>query len=143
MKAEEIMIGDWVISFGAPHKIVGVRTDTPYPYIKTNMSDTWYEEGMEGLLEPIPLTREILKKNGWKYEFDKKKYMVRYDLGKEGKDCWMMWSIDEKTLDLQRQDEDLRNIYNLCVQRVVIPCNYVHELQHALRLAGIDKEIVL
>jgi hypothetical protein len=93
--------------------------------------------------EGVPLTPEILKKNGWKYEFDKKKYMVKYDLKKEGKDCWMMWSIDEKTLDLQRQDADLLDIYNLCVQHVVIPCNYVHELQHALRLCGIDKEITL
>lgn len=59
------MVGDWVMSFGAPHKIVGVRTDMLEPHIKTDMSDTWYEEGIENLLEPIPITKELLEKNGF------------------------------------------------------------------------------
>ena len=96
----------------------------------------------ESLLEPIPLTPEILEKNGWRHEFDKTDYMVKYDLGEEGKNCWMMWAIKEHNLDVQRQDEKL-DMYNLKVSKVVIPCDYVHELQHALRLCGIEKEIEL
>ena len=63
LKVTDLMVGDWVMSFGAPHKIVGVRTDMREPHIKTDMSDTWYEEGIENLLEPIPLTLKILEKN--------------------------------------------------------------------------------
>ena len=94
------------------------------------------------LAEPIPITPDVLEKNGWKHEFDKTDYMVKYDLKKEGKNCWMMWSIKDHNFDIQMQDEKL-DIYNLKVSRVVIPCDYVHELQHALKLCGIDKEIVI
>lgn len=68
--------------------------------------------------------------------------MVKYDLAVEGKNCWMMWAIKEHNLDVQRQDEKL-DMYNLKVSKVVIPCDFVHQLQHALRLCGIEKEIVL
>ena len=63
MKATDLMIGDWVQSFGEPHKIIGIRTDTPYAYIKTDMSDTWYEFGMKDLADGISITPEILEKN--------------------------------------------------------------------------------
>lgn len=136
------MIGDFVkISYngevGQVYRI-DMANGKGNEYAAVNGGDRSCED-----LVPIPLTLEILEKNGWEYEFDKKKYMVRNDLGKEGKNCWMMWSIDEKTLDILRQDADLRDIQNPCVQRVVIPCEYVHELQHALKLCGIEKEIVL
>ena len=65
LKSTDLMVGDWVMSFGAPHKVVGIRTDMFEPHIRTDMSDTWYEEGIENLLEPIPLTPEILEKNGF------------------------------------------------------------------------------
>ena len=64
LKVTDLMVGDWVMSFGAPHKVVGIRTDMFEPHIRTDMSDTWYEEGIENLLEPIQLTPEILEKNG-------------------------------------------------------------------------------
>ena len=102
----------------------------------------WNKTVTPPYLEPIPLTVEILEKNGWKYEFDKTDYMVKYDLGEEGKNCWMMWAMKEHNLDIQRQDENL-DMYNLKVSRVVIPCDYVHQLQHALRICGIEKEIKL
>lgn len=93
-------------------------------------------------LDPIPLTPEILEKNGWKHEFDKTDYMVKYDLAQKGEYCWMMWATREHNLDIQRQDKKLY-MYNLKVQRVCIPCDYVHQLQHAMRLCGIEKEIEL
>ena len=89
-------------------------------------------------LEPIRLTKDILKKNGWRHEFDKRPYMVRYDLGAEGKNCWMMWCIADHSVDIQRQNENLEK-YNLCLQRVVKPCDYVHELIHALRECGLKE----
>jgi hypothetical protein len=67
LKVTDLMVGDWVMSFGAPHKVVGIRTDMFEPHIKTDMSDTWYEEGIEDLLEPILLTPEILEKNGFEH----------------------------------------------------------------------------
>ena len=120
------MIGDWIQSFGEPHKIIGIRTDTPYPYIKTNMSDTWYEWGMKDLADGIPLTPEIMEKNGMsmnpygEYFAEDKNYFLELSREDEG----FFWTIN----------------FN---EYTIIPLNYVHELQHALRLCGIDKEITL
>lgn len=135
MNANELMIGDWVMSFGAPHKIVGIRTDSFYPYIKTDMSDTWYEEGMKDLLEPIPLTTEILEKNG----FEKIEGCVTAEAYILDKGEW-----GEANLIIRRFD--FNESFVICTpkdQTARISIGYVHELQHALRLAGIKKEIVL
>ena len=140
MKASELMIGDYVNYRGQIIKITSL-------YDKGGSNEVgWSDKESVWVnadnVEPIPLTADILKKNGWKHEFDKKPYMVKYDLGVKGKNCWMMWAIKEHNLDIQRQDEKL-NMYNLKTQRACIPCDYVHELQHALRLCGIEKEITI
>ena len=146
MDANELMIGDWVeCTYWTPSKQLKVAE------IRRVMDDEIkigvYDDDLvlifrQSEVNPIPLTPEILEKNGWKHEFDKTDYMVKYDLGNEGKNCWMMWAIKEHNLDIQRQDEKL-DIYNLKVSRVDIPCDYVHELQHAMRICGIDKQIIL
>lgn len=134
------MIGDYVKFLGKVRKIksiVGKDTGIEISFEGKNPVAVSLDE-----IEPIPLTPEILEKNGWKHEFDKTEYMVKYELAQKGKDCWMMWAIKEHNLDIQKQDEKL-NMYNLKVQRVCIPCDYVHQLQHALRLCGIEKEIII
>ena len=150
MTAKHLMIGDWVRvtndgSVPLPGKIanmlpragrvIGIECDS----VQLDFVDFPF---MLDSIEPIPITHEILEKNGWKHEFDKKDYMVKYDLAQHGKNCWMMWSVKEHNLDVQRQDEKL-DMYNLKVSKVVIPCDYVHQLQHTLRLCGIDKEITI
>lgn len=96
------------------------------PHIKTDMSDTWYEEGIENLLEPIPLTTEILEKNGlandpYGCHFEEDEYMaLEISVEEEG----IYWTIN----------------YN---EYCILKLKYVHELQHALRLCLIRKEIVV
>ena len=79
----------------------------------------------EDKLFPVAISPEILFKNGWIYlgdywdiEIDEG-FML--EIGVDGKNCY--WWIVGTML--------------------ICPINYVHELQHALRLRGIDKEIVL
>ena len=143
MKAKDSMIGDWV-NVGQGCIMYSVYKDKPQKVVSVFPKGVGIGAAYVPIeyIEPIPLTPEILEKNGWKREFDKKAYMVKYDLSVEGKNCWMMWAIKEHNLDIQRQDEKL-NMYNLKTQRVCIPCDYVHELQHALKLCGIEKEITL
>lgn len=137
MKANELMIGDWIKpkNVDSYFKVGLIDSDSIW-------NDTVTEVWDLDEIEPIPLTAEILEKNGWKPEFDKRDYMVKYDLAVEGKNCWMMWAIKEHNLDIQRQDEKL-DMYNLKVQRVCMPCDFVHQLQDAIRLCGIKKEIEL
>lgn len=133
MKATDLMIGDWVQSFGEPHKIIGIRTDTPYAYIKTDMSDTWYEFGMKDLADGISITPEILEKN----------YGKETRVGISDNPCWgelgamwitMLWKC-ENSFWLE-----VRNTEGGFVKKHI---RYVHELQHAIRLCRIEKEIEL
>ena len=153
IKTNELMTGDWVYmeaNRGYEAQYIQVETipdasaEDHYGHIGAFPvgGDNDFRDIEDKHLFPIPLTAEILEKNGWKHEFDKTEYMVKYELAQKGKDCWMMWAIKEHNLDIQKQDEKL-NMYNLKVQRVCIPCDYVHQLQHALRLCEIEKEIKL
>lgn len=124
MKATELMIGDWVM-FKDP-------TDgSKYPVrLKSiNANSCCGIEGKSLLsltddFEPIPITGEILKKNG----FTKSKVFEE----------WKYKSITYKPfplyfISIMKDSADLK----LC------NCVYVHELQQSLRLCGIKKEIKL
>ena len=56
--------------------------------------------------------------------------------------CGKSTFIKEHNLDVQMKDNKLDK-YNLKTSRVVIPCDYVHQLQQALRLCGIKTNIEL
>ena len=135
MKATELMCGDLILVDGRPTRVYGIMERMGRAY------DTMTNDISLKRCEPIPLTREILQKNGWRSEFDKKEYMVFYDVDSDDK-RWLMWCIEEKNLDIQRQNKALLE-RNWCAIRVCITCDYVHELQHALRMIGINKEIRL
>lgn len=150
MKINELMIGDWVIprvfnSELEPSKIVGISYNSynGKDYVDWVDCEVWDELSLNDI-KPIPLTPDILWKNGWswKNESDKTDYMVKYYLGEDFEICWMMWSIKEHNLDVQLKDNKLDK-YNLKTSRVVIPCDYVHQLQQALRLCGIKTNIEL
>lgn len=125
MEAKELMIGDWI------------KCDSDFEqvdYLEGNNinghPENWYE--------PIPLTAEILEKNGW--------------------NDWCEHSTIARSVSVLVEDNT-----SLCIQEIkgqdsmfvqISHCGagtfefrkhlkYVHELQHALRLCGIDKEIVL
>ena len=68
---------------------------------------------------PIPLTAEILEKNGWE------RHDIFMDM-KVAADVIFSWTdMYGKSL--------LQNGYHMCY------CKYVHTLQHALRLAGLNE----
>lgn len=129
MKANELMIGDWVQGFlpNTNSKIVGILNDIQVAiygggaYIELDVDD----------LQPIPLTPEILEKNG----FVKSE---RFDV----------WKIIEEHLEIRVSHWRVAIIFiddlgsDECEYSFPRP-KFVHELQHALRLCGIDKEIVL
>ena len=78
-------------------------------------------------LSPIPLTTEILERNGFVSDF----------LGD------MFWESESTRFALQKGlDGRNRWWWEVC-NSPFLPLNYVHELQHALKLCGIKKEIVL
>ena len=122
MIAKSLMVGDWVFTRGEIEQVTSIYDG----YICTEH----YEDSHDYYFEPIPITPEILEKNGFV---------------KQGFPGWEIYTED--FLILWRNDyPDVLEIrcFNAAYgsfHRIHII--YVHELQHALRLCGIEKEIVL
>ena len=132
MKANELMIGDWVYN---KHHKKNIRL-TQYDFFTHTHNDFGEQElapfakpttGRD--LEPIHLTPEILEENGFEYHSGERgMYGVTTAnyYAMEGSphifcdgDPFAVWFEDE------------------------VPIRYVHELQHVLRLCGIEKDIEL
>ncbi len=93
-------------------------------------------------LEPIPLTPEILEKNGWQHDPSLQRAMVNCNY-QPGNYIGMEWDSKYHCLDIKIRNRERLYPYNIPELRLIIPCDYVHELQHCLKLCGIDKTIVL
>ena len=112
MQANELMVGDWVDYKGIRNRVARADLDIHH--------EKWIAE-----ITPIPLTPEILEKNG----FERSEVFVEWKY--ESDDVYMIYK-PFPYLKIQTEE---------CI--VAFPCEYVHELQHALRLCGIEKEIIL
>lgn len=115
MKAEELMISDWVLDGDNVAQVTGITCDG---IIETTLNETSNIE----VIHPIPLIPEILEKNGWRCEY----YGRRQE-----------WWLDKTKFPIVGYSTNDTLHHNGIVLK------YVHELQHALRLCNIDKEIVL
>jgi len=128
MKANELMVGDWVYIKDYP-MIKSPQRIRPEHFVRSLVD-----------FEPIPLTSDILEKNGFVsnkhvypypyYEYineeDEVKIGFAYPQGNRTsyKEPWVY--IDSEHVFIEH-----------------LPCIFVHQLQHALRLCGIDKTIEL
>lgn len=128
MKANELMIGDWVSYKGKmPCKITALCKDRA---VVDN--DTKQDWGIDyDNLTPISLTAEILEKNFTQHSRYKYDYCTDYfDL-----------YITEYTDGLWCVTVDEIEMGGLPTWKMYV--SDVHELQHALRLCGINKEITI
>ena len=126
MKAEDLMIGDWVNLYGRPIKI---NIDDLGVIERDEIYDK-YDKGTN--CKPIELTEDILEKNGFGF-LDTS--------NNEIKSVWTGWWILDG-LELGCFCNLKFPVY-FNISDVNVKANYVHELQHALKLCGIEKEIVL
>lgn len=114
MKATELMIGDWV--FYNPNVFIEDEYEPTKEWRITQISNGEdINLAVEECYKPIPLTPEILEKNGFRY--DNSPFI-------QG---WCGYGL---------------LIYNGRVtvgQNVSMECQYVHQLQHILRLCGLNE----
>ena len=147
MKANELMIGDWVRV--EPCKYAGaigrIKTlidhkDDENAYFKVFLQSNTIHIGIEDIcsddIRPIPLTPEILEKNGFEKVYDKYKlpnYRIKWN------------SYTDLYFTAFTGVDGYWNPIGLNVITGGIPAtvDYVHQLQNALRLCGIKKEIVV
>ena len=145
MKENEIMIGDWVRVLhkdrGGEETVKAFRVDELIRNFNLEMG-VWSDLGYMGYaeqMEPIPLTAEILEKNGFKNVS-----VITVGTAK------MRWvSEDTRTeitiwMDDTMPMEIVKNVYyeDEVSYTLQFP-GCVHDLQHALRLCGIEKEITI
>ena len=123
MEGKELMIGDWVCLIKDYGKLVE-------DILKISALDLHRID--DGMLEvkPIPLTQEILEKIGFEAQPN-----IGYII-----DNW-----DGTQIIYDRWNHNLRIIknYKTCLDIETFNDVAVHELQHALRLCGFEKEIEL
>ena len=123
ISVSDLSISDWVEIDGRP-KLISSVLETPMGGMVRcqKQSITAFVEH----IFPIPLTPEILEKNGFSHNGNKWYTPELFTLERWSKG----WSIV---------------IACTCGDYVCEVCTikYVHQLQHALRLAGVDKEINL
>lgn len=143
MKAEELMVGDWVYAIdvnGEKHPCRANNLEYDYINKRGDFCVDFYGTGYEAEwpdvtfnVEPIPLTPEILEKNLGVLERSSDGYNLVIN-----SELILAFHL-EATLDVWiAQPRDWPHLtYSLPLPR------YVHELQHALRLCGIEKEIEL
>ena len=113
MKTIGPMIGDWILSDGAATK---VSLENIHSVFNT-------------LCQPIPLTADILRRNGWS-DGD---HCLRREAAT---DC------DYDVIEIREDGDHFVWTLNGNGQRI-LPVYHVHELQHILRLCGINSDISL
>ena len=127
MKPTDLMIGDWVYCYGKPTKIA----------ILTNGKVIGTEIG-DGVITPIPLTPEILEKNGWNLDTVLQCYTST-----------PLWLYGEGIINLLLQfpakqsagsleifdNQKIRSLFDFTWKDRLC----IHDLQHALRLCGFNK----
>lgn len=126
MKVTELMIGDYVKYQGHIYIIEEISTKGwvhlihPEAKIRINMTSDYIVD----LLEPIPITPEILKANGFEQSMDDKdKYYFE--------DSSIIFKHNDKYL-FSASINGSKGMLYLCA-------NYVYELQHALKICGLNK----
>ena len=115
IRCRDLMVGDWITDEHAvPMQIVNVGEDYAYATFDGNEGDPWEfcdKEGFEPA--PIPITPEILEKNGWWYDVED------------------MWLHDEVDFIIENWKGRFQ-----CYDINQIRLHSVHQVQQMLRLAG-------
>lgn len=153
MKANELMIGDYLrinrdglcIKKGSVVEVRGIDADDKLiekGLISSTHCHPFDDNQFDGgiwcdYLDPIPLTPEILERNGFEKTCCGLGAII-YTVSDDNE--YYAIAIDEYTDSIWRFEYTNCEI-NFPLVRIMV-C-YVHELQHALRLCGIEQEIKL
>ena len=130
MKKEDLVIGDCVTRIGVPEehmRICGMNVLAGVVYL--DQDGRGVTEKFENI-EPIPLTTEILEKNGW--------ILKEFGCHKQ-----FQYSFEDYDTEIILKIDYEKSNFIVSFFRTSFELKYVNELQHALKLCGIEKEIVL
>lgn len=125
MNLTDLAILDWVLINNTPHRIQAIdsidaemQADDELYYIG---EDRYHSEDK---VEGVPLTPEILEKNGFI-----KVNSQRYDYGSPDNDCYVKVNPKKNMIHVNGRNAN-SNLYSH---------SFIHELQRALRLCGLNE----
>ena len=117
MKATELMIGDWILYGDKPVKVLQLSENSKYDWVK-----------------PIPLTPEMLEKNGFEmFKYDG--WVHYYRIFGNSAIPFVLHSM----IGGEMLSQEVGIFSTSTDTNCGIEVNYVHELQHALRLCRLNK----
>ena len=126
LKISDLSVGDWIQNnYGDFVKVAGIWQDGNLNYQVDILRDGVIATILPCNLYPIPITAEILEKNG-------------FECIEEDADTALYGT---PSCSIFHTKGTLR--YRLDTPQASVVCWNIHDLQHALRLAGVDKEINL
>ena len=129
MKATELMIGDWVNSDFGIFQITEIFDDA--------VRDDHGNDYEFDCIKPIFLTSDILKSNGFDLVSDSDRAKALVDIY----DLWECKTISQTIyVHYYKRRKDYSLYSNNCIIEHI---KYVHELQNAMRVCGVEKEIEL
>lgn len=134
LKISDLSVGDWVICNGFKATIAGYNVESGSIQVLTKQKNKmWF--GIDDI-EPIPITAEILEKNR----------LFRHERDDDNQELIVLSNhfimartytdVDWWRVIIYDEEIPSKELFNGIIYSV-------HQLQHALRLAGVDKEINL
>ena len=139
MKCSELQIWDRIAdNNGFRWQIIVVGDDYAYATFDGNEGDPWEFNDKDENPYPISLTNDILKKNGWEMKSYMSSPYASFILA-------YYFTKDEGDTHLELKGNTLKIWFNYekgndgVYSDIVIPVKYVHQLQHVLRLCGLDE----
>lgn len=125
MKPSELMIGDWVYN--------ALYADTHIPnkghgWKKTVVNHIPFDE--DWAIEPIPLTKKLLTLNRYEYDEQMNAMIFRFDSVETYIHIEYVFGINRIRVSVDKYR---------CGYAIDTEIRYVHELQNALRLCGLNE----
>ena len=136
-RCRDLMVGDWCCDkHGFPMRITNVGDDYAYATFEGNEGDPWEFDDKDDQPQPIEITRELLKANGWRAESFMASpwngFVLTYYFVKDEGDIHLELKCNTLTIWFNYEKGN-----NGAFADISIPIKYAHQLQQVLRLAGL------
>ena len=126
------MVGDWITNRnGFPMQIINVGEGYAYATFEGNEGDSWEFDDKDDQPQHIEITECILKQNKWEVQgytlLPSEHYYVKDEDGNH-----LLWNNGVLSIwfDYKKDNDEV-------FSDIAVTCKYVHQLQRALRLAGL------
>ena len=133
IRCKDLMVGDLVANRnGSPMQIVALDEDNAYAWTG-NEGDPWEFDDKDDQPRPILLSGTVLIDNGWDaHSYTSPHNLKIYYYVKDESGYHLVWNRGILSIWLDWEEGKDDGAY----ANIVIPIKYVHQLQQALRLAG-------